>query len=288
MTIAYVKDSLVDLRKEPTFLGLQRAKDPLQESQLLYGERVLIKEYKNEWAFIEACEQEKFLEGSCCGYPGWVKADSLIETNSKKMPNFINHALWSRVYLEPNDKSRQIMEVSFGTRLMGTEIKDRWVQLDLIDGSKGFIESRNVRPISSSKHKNWRNEIIDLGSKLIGAPYFWGGRSAYRADWAFPLTSVDCSALVQLLYLIQGMSLPRDAHDQFIYCDKIDLADLQIADLIFMVSESNPNRMGHVMIYAGGDELLESTAVSQSVRRFPLSERIGSGERGIYFGRVKI
>jgi hypothetical protein len=54
--------------------------DPLQETQLLAGEPVLVFEQKGEWVRIEAPEQQEFTHHSRWeGYPGWVKKKDLTK-----------------------------------------------------------------------------------------------------------------------------------------------------------------------------------------------------------------
>ena len=67
-----------DLRREPFSHSNQFIKDPLQETQLLYGERLYVKEIKGDWAYIEAIEQKKS-SGTWIGYPGWVKTSQITK-----------------------------------------------------------------------------------------------------------------------------------------------------------------------------------------------------------------
>ena len=47
--------------------------------------------------------------------------------------------------------------------------------------------------------------MVDFGQKLLGAPYLWGGRTAF---------GIDCSGFVQLCARAAGKMLPRDASQQ--------------------------------------------------------------------------
>jgi hypothetical protein len=52
--------------------------DPLQETQVLLGEHVLVYEKRNGWARIECPEQPEFTHHNKWeGYPGWVQASAL-------------------------------------------------------------------------------------------------------------------------------------------------------------------------------------------------------------------
>ena len=50
-----------------------------------------------------------------------------------------------------------------------------------------------------------RDLIIDYALMYYNTPYLWGGRSPY---------GIDCSGLVQIVYRMAGIDLPRDAADQ--------------------------------------------------------------------------
>jgi cell wall-associated NlpC family hydrolase len=48
-------------------------------------------------------------------------------------------------------------------------------------------------------------EVLATAERFLGVPYLWGGCT--------PL-GLDCSGLVQLVYRLLGIALPRDAHQQ--------------------------------------------------------------------------
>lgn len=103
----------------------------------------------------------------------------------------------------------------------------------------------------------WRQQLLQLGCKFLNAPYFWGGCSApfHREKQ----TGVDCSGLTHLLYRTCGIEIPRNAYDQYQALPSVTPQELQIADLVFMTSTAESPRLDHVMLYAGGDRLLEAT-----------------------------
>jgi len=240
-----VSVKVTDLRGEPVAGSQNLQLDRLQESQLLFGERVSVLDVKGGWAFIEALEQEKrYPDGSWAGYRGWVQMKDLMPVERFPDQNFV---------VTDHDG-----EYSFGTRLVGAK-----------------------KPAPN---------MIDLGRKMIGFPYFWGGRSSYRPNTR---SSVDCSGFVNLLYRVQGVDIPRDAHDQYLKSERINGADLEVGDLVF---SGKNERITHVMLYSGEGRILEATEESGSVREIageakfgvPLS-KIRSGERvkgkNLFFGK---
>ncbi|MFZ1688793.1 MAG: C40 family peptidase [Flavobacteriales bacterium] len=71
---------------------------------------------------------------------------------------------------------------------------------------------------------------------FISAPYLWGGRTPW---------GVDCSGFTQMVYLLAGVPLPRDAYQQAEVGTTIELLDLaQPGDLAFF--DNDEGRIVHV------------------------------------------
>ena len=242
---------VANLRREP--IELRMGQDTLQETQLLFNESLRGAEVNNGWVFVEAIEQQKcFASGEWGGYPGWVRADQLIEVAEFPKCNLCVTVPWAQI---------ENRKLSIGTRLEGIEELPNTWKVKLPDGTNGEIAKSEVE-----SSKEWRSEIIKRGIPLLGSPYFWGGRSAF---------SMDCSGLVQLLYRTVGFSLPRDAHDQFLQCRRCESNHLEVGDLVFLAKSNKPGRISHVMIYAGDDQLLEAEMKAGVVRMVSAPQKLG-------------
>lgn len=262
-----VKVPVVDLRREPIENTFSEAIDYKQESQLLFGEHVVAIKKQGDWVYINASEQQKCLpDGSWSGYPGWVQTKFLRPVEKPPQYNLIVKSNWAHI------DSLIPLDVSIGTRLQGIEeFPDHWI-VQLVEGEKGKVSKKDVRDLSA-KPIQIPQSILESGRNMIGFPYYWGGRSAYRSDWNHLKTSIDCSGFVNLLYRIHDIDLPRDAHDQFLRSKPCEAADLLPGDLVFMASLKKPERISHVMIYSGEGRLLEATAASNNVREIPSVDR---------------
>ena len=201
-----VQAPVVDLRSAPKEACYSYEKDPRQESQLLFGESVVLREEAGDWASIEAPEQPRFrLATGWTGYPGWVKKSQIVPVKKWPESNLVVQSLWADLH--------PLHAVSLGTTLKGLrQIDEHWV-VQLPDGREAKIASSAVRSLNPPASRDAaRQSILDLAYKLMGFPYLWGGRSAYRADWNQILTSVDCSGFVSLLYRVHGLifhAMPR-------------------------------------------------------------------------------
>ncbi len=283
---------VTDLRREPVPAAWSYEKDPLQESQLLFGEHLLGYEEREGWYRIEAIEQQKFTSQGWQGYPGWVQKMHVIEIQEHIRNNpLIVQIPWGAIRIDGHE-----LPVSLGTRLEGVAQTAEGWQVRMPDGRNGLILAAQVSAYPTSSPQltdSKRQDILTLGNQLLGQPYLWGGLSAYRSDC---LSSCDCSGLVGLLYRVQGIDLPRDAHDQYLKCTKITFSVLEPGDLLFLSSVERPQRMGHVMLYAGGDELLDANIADRKAVRTTALSRFGKrfeemswgeqvGKYTIYAGR---
>jgi cell wall-associated NlpC family hydrolase len=54
-------------------------------------------------------------------------------------------------------------------------------------------------------HQLNKLSILEHSFTYLNAPYLWGGRSSF---------GIDCSGFTQMVYMLAGFQLPRDAKDQ--------------------------------------------------------------------------
>jgi gamma-D-glutamyl-L-lysine dipeptidyl-peptidase len=261
-----------DLRREPQDHSLQYIKDPLQESQLLFGERVSIKSIQGDWAYIEALEQKKYSVIGWIGYPGWVRRSQIKEVASPPAYNLVVQIPWISI---------GAFEIPFGVYLQGQRKNERLWTIALPDQSFSDIPAEAV--IELPKGSFCRHTLFQKGLSFLQNPYLWGGRSAYKKG-TNPLTSVDCSGLINLLYRYQGLEIPRDAHDQRLYCKEIEFQELQMADFVFMAHSHRPERIFHVMLYKAGDVVLEATMDVGYTRLITGKEKLGKSLSAIKSG----
>ncbi|MBI3549312.1 MAG: C39 family peptidase [Elusimicrobia bacterium] len=256
----------VDLLKKP---GGEKATDtmnPNRLTQLLYGEKVLALEADGDWVKVEAVEQDAFKQQSKWKpYTGWVRADALTEVAYAGEPGAVVAA---RRLVVPGGPT-----LSMGTKLPVDEVlkeahtsgkaaagfADQAI-VRLLDGRAVAVPLADVRlldsPFLDFKNPPSRSGILAAAERFIDDTYVWGGRSGAHAD---PAWGVDCSGLVNLSYRVEGIDLPRDAHDQFLKAKPVRRAELKPGDLIFLGGrDKDAERITHVMLYAGGDDILES------------------------------
>ena len=90
---------------------------------------------------------------------------------------------------------------------------------------------------------------------LRGLPYRLGGADT---------RGFDCSGLVQYVFAINGLGLPRVVRDQYRYGTPVDLDALEPGDLVFF--ETAGDDVSHVGIAIGGDKFVHAPNARGLVR----------------------
>ena len=277
---------VTDLRFQPKANTAQLPagpnENPLQITQLLLGEHIMaheefIDENNISWLRINSLQQEFFYEPlEWHGFPGWIQAHHAVSVESYPTSNLAVKKYVADVY---DEKKTRICSLSLGTRLCGQQCdQDMW-EIILPTGAKAYINNSDVYFFDQTIHESvneLRKSIIQTAHAFVGNWYSWGGRSAQHEE--FSISSVDCSALVNLSFMAHGLQLPRMSHEQFLRSIRIEsCSDLQPGDLIFFSTiTKNPMRMDHVMMFVGNDTLIEAThAANHTTRVVSFSQRMG-------------
>lgn len=229
--------SIVNMRSEP------RHSAELA-SQALMGMPVRIIERQGDWCLIETPDS----------YRAWAEADALSVRSDSRMNDWresdrlvVTAVYTVRCYSKPG--SRQVSDVVSDlvngdiVEQADAETVDGCHSILLPDGRKAWVDSDVVTPIRRWAMQDFNSRLIlDMASSMMGQPYLWGGTST---------KGVDCSGLVKVCYLANGIILPRDAAPQgrvgkHISADCLD--DCKSGDLLFF-GNGRTGRITHVAIY---------------------------------------
>lgn len=243
---------------------LQLCDDNLVQSQVLFGQEVLIIDEVNEWAHVIVPDQPSGKDRR--GYPGWIPKDQLIQQSdwyNKQGPEAVITAKKALLYSEKNEK---LMELSYQTTMPIVEdIVDR-IRVKTPTGI-GILRAEDVTVIPSIKEIPKKNgdAIVAAGEQFLGLPYLWGGMSSY---------GYDCSGFSYNMCLATGYIIPRDAHEQAASGKEVPLSDILPGDLLFFAYEEGKGSIHHVGIYYGDGKLLHSPNTGKNIEIISLEGTI--------------
>jgi cell wall-associated NlpC family hydrolase len=286
--VMQVNVPLLDLRAQPGSAPQPGVHDPHQETQLFYGETVEVKQRQADWTRIEAKEQPEFSHHHRWqGYPGWVRESALIRPAYVLSPAIVIRVPWAASYQDAHLRTPSSTPFALGTRLPAVDIGGVLWRVELADGTFVWLPRASALDLHQLKQLSpgqRRELILATAAQLVGTPYYWGGRAAPLAALPHQPTGFDCSGLVNVAYRVAGIDIPRDAHEQSLKAQPV--AALQPADLIFLSAPGEPQRIVHVMLYAGGNEVIEAPGTGLAVRHISLRERLGAAHTTLASGVV--
>ncbi|MGP1357937.1 C40 family peptidase [Roseicyclus sp.] len=222
-----VQQPIVNLVREP---GGGR------ESQLLFGERFLVLDRRDGFAF-----------GQCArdGYVGWVGSGALTEA-----PEATHWVVSPATHLYPKADAKAQAEVAlfFGSAVHVTGERQGFLRIQ----TGHYVPAQHLMPMAARF-----SDPVGIADLFLGTPYLWGGSSRW---------GLDCSGLVQLALLACGLDCPRDSDQQAEALGE-DIGEnetLRRGDLVFWE--------GHVGIMADARMLLHANAHHMSVAYEPLED----------------
>ena len=152
------------------------------------------------------------------GYEGWVNSSVLKKENSE----ISKHSVTQNYGVFDLPEGRNLIS-------LGSEVAFE---------TENFVDNNNIR-----------ESLVGSAKKFINVPYLWGGRSYF---------GIDCSALVQLVYKIHGIALPRDADKQAELGEARDFVEeSEPGDLAFFEDETG--FISHVGLVLSPFELIHAS-----------------------------
>lgn len=297
-TYLTVVEPVADLRGKPIPAAEMGRHDHLQETQVLFNETLLLIDESRDWYHVEAMEQKRCAGGAPGkGYRGWVHKECVSFDDGPLRRDITVKNRFASIRKEPREGSMLLGHVLLGTRFAASgSTHDCFHGVILPGGETGWIQEGDVKWKNRSfqDRAGLRRELVDTARLFLGSPYFWGGRSMpvpkgrlhefrvgkrgqaaggrRRPPFIF---GVDCSGLVDLVYRANNVDIPRNAADQWLAAEKMEMGRLKPGDVIFIPSEEDEGKIVHVMLYCGGEHLLEAFETGSVVRMISFKERFG-------------
>jgi cell wall-associated NlpC family hydrolase len=226
--------SVVDVRRKP---------DHTSEllTQSIYGDAMTPLKQEGDWWLVKLHD----------GYIGRVRSWHLTPFSTKELQRFEAEARHRvvgnviQIFEEPDEMSRPVSDAVVGTRVSASTCGKRgWRAVGLPDGRDGFAKARGVGRIPATR-RVLRDGLAATGMRFLGIPYLWGGTTP---------KGFDCSGLMQRIYLLHGVLIPRDSDIQAQWgrlkpSDSVE--NLDTGDLLFF--GKSDDQISHVaMVLSNG------------------------------------
>jgi gamma-D-glutamyl-L-lysine dipeptidyl-peptidase len=187
-------------------------------NELLYGEDIIVLENINGWLSI-----------NCVGYE------------------------YGGVIPEITKKTEVLAEVSVSFRFVytaaGIIILKEGNRFDVVRGSRIYETETETGCFRTPDKISSMGEIPKTARFYLGCPYRWGGRSPF---------GIDCSGFTQMVFMLNGMILPRDAHQQVQLGNEVAfVSEAQPGDLAFFQNENGD--VVHTGIMLSNSEIIHAS-----------------------------
>jgi cell wall-associated NlpC family hydrolase len=192
-------------------------------TQVIYGDSMEPLKEVGEWFLVRLDD----------GYIGWIRSWHVAAVGPQQQDGYrqdashrvaVNHA---EVLESPTEDALPVSDLVIGTVILVRECGRRgWRAVELPGGKKGFLRSRAVEKIPARKRIS-REKLSATGLRFLGVPYLWGGTTP---------KGFDCSGLMQRIYRLNGLLIPRDTDVQAKYGREKPVGTpggLNTGDLIF-------------------------------------------------------
>ncbi|NJO03462.1 MAG: C40 family peptidase [Bacteroidia bacterium] len=188
-----------------------------QVTQLLFGDAFKVLKASSDQSWI-------YIENSYDQYQGWIRRNQAHPISETYYEAYLiqHHPLADG---QPGQASwpEDTVAVPLGSTLPFYE--------------EGFIRVNNQKIAYEGKVR-WAeksvpsHQVLTDARRFLSSPYLWGGKSPQ---------GVDCSGFTQMVYKMNGISIPRDSYQQAEKGKEITLAD--ISPVIWFSSARARSRM---------------------------------------------
>jgi len=206
------------------------------------------------------------------GYLSWVEGSGVVPMDKttfeswQKAPRIIYTAQYGHAFEQPTTQALPVSDLVAGDILQVIDQQKEFYKVSFPDHRVAYVVKKEAQDFSKwlqIPNPNADN-ILTTAKTLIGVPYLWGGTS---------IKGVDCSGFTKSCYFLNGVIIPRDASQQALVGDEVDiyeadtvslnkcLKNLKPGDLLFFSSGINQGKQAkitHTAIYMDNGQFIQS------------------------------
>ncbi|MBB2144206.1 SH3 domain-containing protein [Pedobacter sp. LMG 31464] len=237
------------------------------------------------------------------GYFAWTDGGALTAMNEQtfkdwqKADKIIFIADYGHAFSKADVNSIRVSDLVSGNILQVLGEENSFYKVSFPDKRIAFIPKAQA-----GVYKQWLKKpnpnataVLATAQTLLGVPYLWGGTS---------IKGVDCSGFTKTAYFLNGIIIPRDASQQALVGDVVDvlehdtisvakcLANLQPGDLLFFSAAKrrgiNGGKVTHTAIYMGNGEFIQSAGMVKINSLVPTATNYDGGQASTLVGARRI
>lgn len=216
--------------------GLRARANPRSEmvNQEVFGRRLVVEEAGADWVLCRP-------EGGNASSRGWVPRRCLAPA-PRYRPTHTVVKRFASLHLVDGGA----LVLPFGSLVEARGGHGASLAARLPGGGVGRIKPGALERPGEARADLRRFRV--LARQVVGTPYLWGGKSTF---------GFDCSGLVQVLFGLLGVDLPRNSGEQARTGRPVrDLSRLQPLDLVFF---GTGTAIDHVAIHTGNLSILHAS-----------------------------
>lgn len=205
-------------------------------------------------------------------YLSWTESAGLVPMNKTEFEawqsaeKIVYTSTYGHAYSETSATSAPISDLVAGNLMQVLGKSSGFYKVSFPDKRIAFIPDNQAQSFAAwqGRPNPDADQILKTARSLLGVPYLWGGTS---------IKGVDCSGFTKTSYFLNGIVLPRDASQQALVGEKVDiyendtvsiakcLKNLQPGDLLFFAADKNTLKITHTALYMGKGEFIQSAGL---------------------------
>lgn len=235
---SFVNTEVASVRKSPSDAAEQ-------VTEALLDDELQVLEQRGDWFKVYVKPQYRTQKG----YPGWIRRAHVSKDVAPSQERAVVTVAEANLREAPDAHAKIVQKAPLGASLVLVEPyhRDGWLSVWLAGRKQPlFVPGHQLSP---GEREPQGADIVETALQLKGTKYVWGGMTS---------AGVDCSGLIYTAYRAHGITLPRDADQQFLVGEPVKVSDLQPGDLLFFGKSADD--ITHVGMFKGDGQFLHASS----------------------------